>query len=189
MTASSTGIEQINLGFHEAEDRLLLKLGLLDKTEISVWLTRRLTKLVWRLLQSTTGAQMNSQKTVEKQLLTANKAEALADFSREVNTQKNIEKMDFKKDYDTEREKRTEAPLLATQAIVVSLESAGQSQSAGHLELRCQNGQTVKIALNPEIIHAMVSMMQLATREAGWDLLFDVNTTGFNIEQTKALLH
>jgi len=88
MTASSTGIEQINLSFHEAEDRLLLKLGLLDKTEISVWMTRRLTKLVWRLLQSTAGTTINSPKTPEKQLLTANKAEALADFSREVNTQK-----------------------------------------------------------------------------------------------------
>lgn len=45
MTAASIGIEQINLSFHEAENRLLLKMGLLDNTEIAVWLTRKVVKV------------------------------------------------------------------------------------------------------------------------------------------------
>jgi hypothetical protein len=72
-----------------------------------------LTKLVWCLIQSMTSANMHSPKTPAQQLLTANKAKALVDFSLEVNTQNNIEKMDFKKDYDTDPEKLTKALLSA----------------------------------------------------------------------------
>lgn len=188
MASAPTGIEQINLGFHESEDRLLLKLGLLDKTEISVWITRRLCKVIWSLLQTTPSANVHGQNTPEKQL-PANKVAALANFAREATEQKNLEKMDFKKEYDANRDKRTEVPLLATQAVIVTLERAVTEQASTNLELRCQNGQTIKVALNPEITHAMLNMMQLATREAGWDLLFNLDATGFGIDQSKALLH
>ena len=56
MTPSESAIEQINLGFNEQEDRLLLKIGLADKTEVAVWITRRVCKSIWSLLQATSSA-------------------------------------------------------------------------------------------------------------------------------------
>jgi hypothetical protein len=189
MTAASIGIEQINLSFHEAEDRLLLKMGLLDKTEIAVWLTRRIVKAVWGLLQSSAHTNSPPAKLAETQLLTANKVEALADFARTAKTQHTLEHMDFIKAYEDHRVKLTETPLLVIQAILIALESHHDVNTTGYLELHCHNGQAIKIALNPEITHAMLSMMQLTTREAGWDLVLNVDAVGFNVEPTKAYLH
>jgi hypothetical protein len=97
--------------------------------------------------------------------------------------------MDFIKAYEDHRVKLTETPLLVIQAILIALESHHDVNTTGYLELHCHNGQAIKIALNPEITHAMLSMMQLTTREAGWDLVLNVDAVGFNVEPTKAYLH
>jgi hypothetical protein len=52
MTQNESAIEQINLGYNEQEDRLLLKVGLADKTEVAVWITRRICKSIYGSLQS-----------------------------------------------------------------------------------------------------------------------------------------
>lgn len=189
MTPAPVGIEQINLSFHEPEDRLLLKMGLLDKTEIAVWLTRKVVKAIWGLLQSSAHAHGQKAKPAETQQMTANKVEALADFVRTAKTQHTLEQMDFNKAYEDNRVKLTEAPLLVIQAVFIALDAEPVANTTGHLELHCHNGQVIKIALNPEITHAMLSMMQLTTREAGWDLVLNVDAVGFNVEPTKAYLH
>ncbi|MDO9192633.1 MAG: hypothetical protein Q7U12_07035, partial [Undibacterium sp.] len=58
MTQNESAIEQINLGFNEQEDRLLLKVGLADKTEVAVWITRRVCKTMWSLLHGAGHALM-----------------------------------------------------------------------------------------------------------------------------------
>lgn len=186
MTQHQTGIEQINLGYNFDEDRLLLKLGLLDKTEISVWISRKICKSVWALLHGAQSTPVDSSAFTEpnKLLMAGNKAEALAGFAREAAEQKVIENMDFKADYVADREARTEEPLLAIQCVIVTAENS-QSQ----LELHCKNGQVVKMALSSELVHAMTSMMQLATREAAWDLLFSNDASQANIPPSSAVLH
>jgi hypothetical protein len=57
------------------------------------------------------------------------------------------------------------------------------------LELQCINGQSVKMALTNELVHALTSMMQLATREAGWDLLMTVDAKQVNIISATQTLH
>lgn len=183
---SQSGIEQINLGFNDQEDRLLLKLGLIDKTEIAVWISRRICKTMWGLLQ---GAQVTLLPSATMALgPTANtpdsKTEVMESFAREVAEQKAIQHMDFKSEYTTDRQTLTDEPMLAIQCIIISAEN-----QLPHLELQCKNGQAVKIALSNELVHAMTNMMQLATREAGWDLTMtaDKNLVGSNFSQQ--LLH
>ncbi len=183
---SQSGIEQINLGFNDQEDRLLLKLGLIDKTEIAVWISRRICKTMWGLLQ---GAQATLLPiaTSENNTFTAatdNKSQVIENFAREVAEQKAIEHMDFKSEYVTDRQTLTDEPMLAVQCVVIAVEN-----QLPNLELQCKNGQAVKIALSNELVHAMTNMMQLATREAGWDLTMtaDKNPIGANL--TQQLLH
>jgi hypothetical protein len=164
---SQSGIEQINLGFNDQEDRLLLKLGLIDKTEIAVWISRRICKTMWGLLQ---GAQVtllpsSTMISAPPAITPDSKTEVMENFAREVAEQKAIEHMDFKSEYVTDRQTLTDEPMLAIQCIIISAEN-----QLPHLELQCKNGQAVKIALSNELVHAMTNMMQLATREAGWDL-------------------
>ena len=186
MTQNQSGIEQINLGFNEQEDRLLLKLGLLDKTEIAVWVTRRVCKSMLNLLQSSnTQLATTSQRINRAPILSPeSKNAAIQSFEREATEQKSIQDMDFKSEYIADRQTRTDEPMLATACVITSAEN-----QPPHLELQCKNGQSVKMALNNELVHAMTNMMQLATREAGWDLSITVNDSPINLNVTHQVLH
>jgi len=185
MTPNPTGIEQINLGYHDQEDRLLLKLGLLDKTEIAVWLSRRITKAIWALLHGDVAEPIKQAKTdTTKTLIADNKAKALENFAQEVKSQKSIENMDFRADYDANRQTLTETALLAVQVMMITT-----AESQTHLELVSKNGQAIKIALNQEIIHALTNMMQLATREAGWDLALNTDAKALKVDTSQHVLH
>lgn len=185
-TQSQSGIEQINLGFNEQEDRLLLKLGLIDKTEIAVWVSRRICKAMWALLQST-QTTMPPAVTITNTTpaMTADsKSQVMETFAREVAEQKAMENMDFNSTYRPDRQTLTDEPMLAIQCIVISAEN-----QLPNLELQCKNGQSVKMALSNELVHALTNMMQLATREAGWDLLMSGDKPQLGILSNQQLLH
>jgi hypothetical protein len=201
MTQNESAIEQINLGYNEPEDRLLLRLGLADKTEVAVWLTRRICKAMWSLLQSASGnlLPVAAQPVTPAIATPDSKNQAIESFAREAAEQKAIENMDFKSAYTADRQTRSEEPMLAVQCVIISSESyspenlsfANQSleNQALCLELQCKNGQSVKIALTNELVHAITNMMQLATREAGWDLLMTVNNAQVILVPAQQVLH
>lgn len=185
-TQSQSGIEQINLGFNEQEDRLLLKLGLIDKTEIAVWISRRICKAMWALLQGTqaTLQPATTMTNTPPAMTSDSKSQVMENFAREVAEQKAIENMDFNTTYQADRQTRTDEPMLAIQCIVITAEN-----QLPNLELQCKNGQSVKMALSNELVHALTNMMQLATREAGWDLLMTTEKSPAAIQINQQLLH
>ncbi len=186
MSQNESAIEQINLGFNEQEDRLLLKVGLADKTEVAVWITRRLCKSMWNLLSGVANISMPtaSQFALPSIATPDAKKVAIDSFSREASELKQIENLDFKSDYLVDREARFEAPMLAAQCLIV-----GMVNLPPQLELQCTNGQSVKIALTPQLVHAVTNMMQLATREAGWDLLLTVDNREVSIISSHQTVH
>lgn len=186
MTQNESAIEQINLGFNEQEDRLLLKVGLADKTEVVVWITRRVCKVLWSSLQSAGNTLLPTatQFLAPTIVMPDGKSQALENFTREADDQKNIENLDFKSEYVADRQARSEEPMLAVQCMIVTIGSLPPQ-----LELQCTNGQSVKMALTNELVHALTSMMQLATREAGWDLLMTADNTQVNIPYATQTLH
>ena len=193
MTPNESAIEQINLGYNEQEDRLLLKLGLVDKTEIAVWVTRRVCKLMWGLLQDGSGNLLPPavSEVTPKAAAPSHKDQAIENFAREVAEQKSIENMDFKSEYLTDRQTRTDEPMLAIQCAIITYEDelpSGKPKPPA-LALECTNGQTVKMALSNELIHAVTNMMQLATREAGWDLLMTGDKTQVGLNPIQQVLH
>lgn len=186
MTQKQAGIEQINLGFNEQQDRLLLKLGLTDKTEISVWITRRVCKVMWLLLQGTNVTLLPTTSLMHQPPITTPevKDQAIQSFEKEAADQKIKENMDFKSEYLTDRQARTTEPLLAIQCTVIVDENQLPS-----LDVQCLEDQSVKIVLNNELTHAMINMVQLATREAGWDLMLSADNTPAIASHGQALLH
>lgn len=186
MTQNESAIEQINLGYNEQEDRLLLKVGLADKTEVAVWITRRICKSIYGSLQSSASTLLPTATQFPAPTITTpdNKTQAIDSFIREQDLQKKIENLDFKSEYLTDRQARSETPMLAVQCMIVSI-----GNLPPYLELQCTNGQSVKMALTNELVHALTSMMQLATREAGWDLLITTDNTPVNIHASTQTLH
>ena len=186
MANNESAIEQINLSFNEQEDRLLLKVGLADKTEVSVWITRRLCKTLWGLLHGVVPTLLPTAQLFDAPAIATPEAknEAVENFTREASEQKRMENLDFKTGYLSDREPRSNAPLLAAQCLVV-----GEVNASPKLELQCTNGQSVNIALTTELVHAITNMMQLATREAGWDLVMTADAREVIVVPAHQTLH
>ena len=151
-------IQQINLGYNAEQDRLLFRVGLNDNTELLVWLTSRITQLMWTLL------------TGEAHLPTANSIQAdsppeqaVEQFKQEMQAADALQKMDFKTEYQPRPEVRNDGAMLAINAVLVRVDNKPPS-----LELPCLEGISVRINLNPELTLAMCNMLQMATKEAGW---------------------
>ena len=151
-------IQQINLGYNAEQDRLLFRVGLSDNTELLVWLTSRITQLLWSLLTGELHlptadfiqAEMRLQQSVEQ-------------FKQEMLAADALQKMDFKTEYQPRPEVRNDGAMLALNAVLIHVENKQPS-----LELPCLEGVTVRINLNPDLTLAMCNMLQLATKEAGW---------------------
>lgn len=167
MTENESAIEQINLGFNEQEDRLLLKVGLADKTEVAVWISRRVTKQIWGALQQAGNTLLpnNPASAAPAPSPALDKNLALDRFMRDAEQAQKIAPLDFQSAYLNNRQARSEAPLLAIVCLTVSV-----GNLPPYMELQCSNGQSVKMVLTGELIHALTSMLQLASREANWDL-------------------
>jgi hypothetical protein len=178
-------IQQLNLGYDAQQDRLLLKIGLADDTEIRMWLTRRTVKALWAVLQGSSVTPV-----VMPDIFTAETQEMLADFARETRdgekstTQKTVQKMDFSDTYQPNRKTRTSEPMLAIDCQVTNLDNAKSS-----LELHTQDGNAVHIPLTQELAQALGNMLQLATREAVWDISLSSSQIIVSSSTTQPVLH
>ena len=186
MTDNEAAIEQINLGFNEQEDRLLLKVGLADKTEVAVWITRRVAKQIWVVLQQAGSTLLPSGSDLQSGSESGplEKNQAVDNFIRDAELQQKMAQLDFQSAYQNDRKARSDAPLLAVNCLTVSI-----GNLPPYMELQCNTGQSVKMALTGELIHALASMLQLGIREANWDLAM-TNLTPTSIEgASKPVLH
>ena len=153
-------IQQINLGYNTEQDRLLLRVGLADNSELLVWLTNRITKQIWQLL----NGEANLPTATSIQLDTAPE-KAVAQFKQEIQTAEALQKMDFVTEYQPRKEVVNNGAMLAIGLVLVA-----HQEKIPTLEIPCLEGVTVRMNLTQELILALCNMLQLSTKEAGWDI-------------------
>ena len=151
-------IQQINLGYNAEQDRLLFRVGLSDNTELLVWLTSRITQLLWSLL--TGEAHLPTANSIQAE---TPPEQAVEQFKQEMQAADALQKMDFKTEYQPRPEVRNDGAMLAINALLIRTDNKAPS-----LELPCLEGICVRINLNPELTLALCNMLQLAAKEAGW---------------------
>lgn|GEM_PF-452597 len=151
-------IQQINIGYNAEQDRLLLRVGLSNDTELLLWLTHRIAKQLWQLLNGET--HLPTADSIQADALPAN---AVAQFKQEAQVTEALQKMDFATQYQPRKALLNDGALLATK-----LKLSGENVK--HLEVACQEGVTVGINLEPVLILAMCNMLQLSVKNSGWDL-------------------
>ena len=159
-------IQQINLGYNTEQDRLLLRVGLADNSELLVWLTNRITKQLWQLLSGET----NLPTATSIQVGTAPE-KAVKQFMQEIQTSKSLDKMDFVTEYQPRKEVVNNGAMLAIGLVLVA-----HQEKIPTLEIPCLEGVTVRMNLTQELILALCNMLQLSTKEAGWDLGLPIPT-------------
>ena len=153
-------IQQINLGYNAEQDRLLLRVGLSDNSELLVWLTNRITKQLWQLLTGETHLPTATSIQAETP---PNKA--VEQFKQEVQATETLEKMDFVTEYQPRKAVVNNGAMLAISIVLVSVEKRLPT-----LEIPCLEGITVRVNLTQELILALCNMLQLSSKEAGWDI-------------------
>lgn len=178
-------IDQLNLGFDADQDRLLFRVGLSDNTELVLWLTRRVTKSIWTWIKSSQEAlldepvqvfTMNAQGGLEEvapKIIAALKttpqqfpsSSDIKEASEGDAAKTSSAAMDFKTEYRANRTPRLPAPMLAISCRVVT-DSATQFA----FEFLARNGQRANVALSLELKVAFTSMLEMACKEAVWDL-------------------
>ena len=170
-------IDQLNLGFDVDQDRLLFRVGLSDNTELVIWLTRRVTKSIWSWLKTSQEAMLdepvqvftiNAQGGLEAaapKIISALKTSALNVESLQPPQEVAQPGVDFKTEYRPNRTPRLPAPMLAISSRVVT-----DNPTQFVLEFSARNGQVANVALSLELKAALTNMLQMACKEAAWDL-------------------
>lgn len=168
---SNAAIQQINISYNPVEDRLLLKIGFSDDAELAIWLTRRLARGMWQLLQRNEGAQGVSGPAA---------APSAGSTGRPVVAKK----LDFASEYKPRTTINQHEILLAKDCVLLKT-ADGQAV----LELVCSNGQSVKLALASGLSLALVSMLQLVGKETEWGLPMGLHAPVPDTIQTSTVLH
>lgn len=171
----NASIQQINIAYNAVEDRLLLKIGFSDDAEIAVWLTRRLVKGLWQLLQDDELVSPVSI-TVEPSLV--------APTMTKTDKTNVPQKLDFTSEYKQRQTVNMGDVLLAKDCHI--LKSTNQKST---LELLCANGQAIKLALTQDLTIALTNMLQLVSKETAWELPLSVHTPVMSSIQTSSALH
>ena len=153
-------IQQINLGYNTEQDRLLMRVGLADNSELLVWLTNRIAKQLWQLL----NGEANLPTATSIQLDTAPE-KAVAQFRQEIQTAEALQKMDFVTEYQPRKAVVNKGAMLAIGLVLVA-----PQEKIPALEIPCLEGVTVRMNLTQELILALCNMLQLSAKEAGWDI-------------------
>lgn len=194
---ADAAIQQLNLGYDGEQDRLLLKIGLSDDTELSVWLTRRLVKLMWALLQQSGVPSI-----------------AMTEVISEPSSKPSATQVNYADAYQLRTVSRLVEPMLANDCYMLDAdekfgpqaketkagaESRASSQALGtaeiisaehkSLQLKAKNGSMMKIVLSAELTQALAHMLQLATKEAAWDIGFASHRIVMRETSARPVLH
>ena len=180
---SEAAIQQINLGYNTQQDRLLLRVGLADNSELMVWLTYRITKQLWQILNG--ESHLPSATSIQAETLPQ---QAVEQFKQEIEATEALKKMDFTTEYQARKEVVNDGVLLAISILIINY-----SNKLSSLELPCLEGITVRMNLTHELTLALCNMLQLSAKEATWDLgiaaKLPVPTMVLAGEEVKKVLH
>ena len=157
---AEAAIQQINLGYNVQQDRLLLKVGLADNSELLVWLTYRITKQLWQMLNSETHLPTATSINTE-----IPPQQAVALFKQEAEASETLQNLDFATEYQPRAEIVNDGAMLATSLLIIHYTNKPSS-----LEMPCLEGITVRMNLTQELTLALCNMLQLSAKEAEWHL-------------------
>jgi hypothetical protein len=163
-------IEQLNLAFDLEQDRMLFKVGLSDNTELAIWITRRIAKSISAWLQGSQAAVdasmqvlvMNAQGGLDE---VGAKIMSASAITPEALIKTSTQNLDFSAQYQPNRKSRLAEPMLAI-ACKVLTDNATQFV----VEFSAKDGINAQIAFNAELKIAFGNMLQLASKEAVWDI-------------------
>jgi len=151
-------LDQLQIQFAPAEDRLLLRVSTQDQSEFRFWLTRRYVKLLWAAL---VGA-LNSHQQIARQSDELSR-QAVKSFQHE----QAVSQADFGSSF---REGATDLPLGQAPVLLARIKSTRTPDGTPVLSLLPAEGQGVEVALQQDLIHSICKLLSDTVKTAEWDL-------------------
>lgn len=150
------GIQQLNLSYDKVQDRLLFRVGLSDNTELALWFTYSFARELWMALNA------EAHLPEAKRYMHTEVADDVEQFQQEMEATEALEDLDFETEYAPREELRNDGVMLAVSLTL--------SDDAKYLDITCLEGVVANIVLTHELLLATCNMLQLASKEAGWEL-------------------
>ncbi len=150
--ANNAPLEQLNMTYDAAEDRLLFRIGLAGNQEIIAWLTRRSSKILMQLLES---------------IPVAGESEPVFDdprLAQEMAKNEISQKLDFGKNYKRRQIVNKGAIFLVSDCRLHEINAQNV------LEFVCTNKKSIRLNMNNNILMALINLLQVSVRNADWEL-------------------
>lgn len=151
-------IQQIQIKFVAAEDRLMLRVSGSDNSEFRFWLTRRFVKLMWPSvvdsLEATPSMQASVSPIAKKEVLAFEHEKAVTDS-------------DFKTPYN---EKPKALPLGTEPILLVKMQIRRNGDGTMVMALAPEQGPGIDLALNAKLLHSLTALIANSVRVAEWGL-------------------
>lgn len=165
MTGQSS-VRQITLTYTPEEDRMLMRIGTSEQSEYKLWLTRRFVRVLW-------GALM---KIMEKESeLKKNLVPEIRDAMLAMEHQEALQGADFEQSHvDDNRDLTSNTGPLLVKGGTLTPAKNGLTQ----LKLDTENGTSINVALNKQLMHAFCHMTITTCFKAEWDLELAVGDPG-----------
>lgn len=154
-------VHQLHLSYSAQQDRMLLKVSL-DDTELDAWLTRRIVRILWGLLQD---SELAPVMTPEMMPVTAE--ELVEHFGRAAIGLPMMPGQGTMLSGAYHDARTTDAGPFA---LITDCKLVNMDHTESMLELHSQDGEVYSLAMTAELSHALTTMLQLASQEASWDL-------------------
>lgn len=167
MQPQSQSVQQINLSYDSHQDRLLLKTAVSSEQEVRVWITYRVARQIFSVMNREAHLPVASQSQAISTLMDGAQSpgEATRQFKKEAEAVHDLETLDFATAYHERASAVSEQVLLAVETRFVSI-----NDQLNSMQLACANGVNVNMSLNKELVLAMSRMLQVASKDAGWVL-------------------
>ncbi len=180
-------VQQLNLSYSPEQDRLLLKVGLSDETEILLWLTQRIARMIWQLLSTESHLPYVEANQTAKSNLPP--TQAVQQFEQEIQAVKTLQKLDFSTAYQPRKEALHPGGMLIKEVHLVKVHATGQQA----MEMQSVDGFNMRLNLTQETILAICNMLQLSVKEASWQLnnvpVQAATASTLMLPDTKQVLH
>lgn len=160
-------IQQINLAYDSQQDRLLLKAAVSAEQEIRVWLSYRIVRQMFKVLNQEAHLPVSTAALADAQPLAASAtpAQATRQFEQEADAVEQLDALDFGTAYQSRASVVNDQALLAIDARFMSI-----NDRLNQMQLACATGVNLNMSLNHELVLALSRMLMVASQEAGWGL-------------------
>jgi hypothetical protein len=156
-------LHQFNFSYQSDEDRLFLRVNTHDGTETRLWLTRRISRLLWTLLvrRLETAPEVAAQATPQaKRSVVAFKRQAA------------VSNANFKKTYE---DKNKVLPLGEAPLLVTKLKAGTVGSGTHSIAFVPKDGKEVALTMSDDAILTFLHLFSQIVKKARWGLPLDLD--------------